>query len=1267
MPSFLKTVSVQFDSHDDGKDPNTHVHIFVKNRLNNSLSPEQHSDFISNSLALRRYQVLGDINDGDRNPYLAYKSFQGHGEPYDDPSSKTITLDPVSDHIDVNDVVMPEIDIHMLADGDDRWIFDYTVTLTFDNGEFSFTSSADGVSGIVLDQDNRNHSGIGVENPLRDLPLPVKTTAVTGAILKTVMLEFSTHNDDKDADTALKVHIANRLSATSAQDIAIGLDLFPREVFPDSGTPAERYRKYTWSSDPGADGPLVSNTIRLADMILPVVYIVVAPKSDARWIFDYRVTFVFEDPSDFGHKPQFYSSQTNGVILGEHNNKHSGAYQGRPFPTVAPPTAPTLTPRPVDHTGDHRKRISLPFLQRKFDEFINNRNGPDTSHNPPLQKVHLGSSQDISAGGPPDWPLPESYADLRAIAAAKADDTLEVRYVSNPTSLGQLTAFWGLADSFLGDIDSETMSLSTDAQSATPITLQVDFKPGGTLWNHALDTVTVDHLSIAIGLTLDKTPVGNGAGLDHSLVDVMSWVAELDQMRADIITEAPRLVHYVGTFLHQHVDVFSPQTKSDLFVSQVINVSLHTDAGPFPGTLDANGTLTSKIRDSVYGMLTTPDAFTMLTGRDGINARVTSWLCGGVGDDELNTDGNNTRVAGIGIENANPELGIAEDSIVIDYTGPRNIFVPESPVDWPAGHDFSSGALASIDHIVVLIMENRSFDHMLGYLSLPVAQNGMDRSDVDGLRGGESNTYNGETFASVELTETIFSPDPPHGYEPVHHAINGGQMDGFVQSYGEAHGDQVAGSIMGFHTAANVPVYDSLARDFAIGHRWFASHPGPTFCNRFYALTGRLNLDARGFWEFDNSSPVRPVFTPTIFDHLSDAVDPQTQQPVTWRYFEHGYCSLRFYEGHTFDHTNIVAADDPHIGFFASARAGALPNVTFIDPHFIELPPDANCDGPPSDVKDGQAFVQRVVEAVVASPAWEKTLLLIVYDEHGGFFDHVPPPAAVPVSPDLPITTTGVRVPAVVVSPWVAPGTVFGHDGTSPPEGGTPPLHFDHTSILKTIAKRFLSTDPPYMGARFAAAEDLSSVMLPELPQRQFRPFIPYQFKFSGSGMMLDVQFASRAPGTILWQFAANGTVAQDYSIEATGDGFVYIRSHVSNLYVTVQVPDPVAIGDPEPAPVLIQEPRHPPRDVTPPNQRPALQRWTLSPASINALLDRDLYVISNEAFPGLVLQPADPTQAGAPIVLAAPGPSKGKGIHQAPKVWSVTSPLLSDQIVNKE
>lgn len=1277
MPSFLTNVSIRFDTHDDDKNDTSHVHVFVKNRLNNSLSPEQNTDFISNWLAFQRYQAFGDISDGDRNPYLASKLFQGHGDTYDEGSSQTITLDLVSPTIDVNDVVLPVVDIHMLADSNDRWIFDYTVTLTFDNGEFSFTSAVDGVPGIVLDQGNRNHSGFGVENPLRTLPIPVRTTAATNAILKKVILEFSTHNDDKNDDTLLNVHIVNRVSATSAQDIVTGLDLLHGQGFPDSGSPADLYKRCEWSSDPGADGVLASDAIRLADMILPVVNIVMVPPDDDQWIFDYRVTFEFEDPADFGRKRQFYSSQTNGVILDQANNKHSGVYQGRPFPTVAPPTAPPLMLR--DHT--HRqKKISIPFLRRKFDEFINNRNGPGTGHHPPLQKINLGSYV-VGNLWPPTWPLPESYVDRQAITSAKVGDRLEVRYVSNPRTIGQMKHGWGYADTFLGDIESEAIHLTTDVRSATPVTLKVDFKRGGWLWIASLGTITLDQLSIVIDLTLDKATIPGQHGVDYAVVDVMSWVSELEHMKiaVDHQVNGINFYRYTGTFLHQPVNLVSPASQNELFVEQVIKVAVDT------GSLDPadilGNTLRKMIRDEVYSTLTSPDVITKTTGRDGLNSTVSSWLLGGVADDEFNTDENNARVLDIGIENANPELGISEDTLVITYTGPRNVFVPELPAGWPVGHDFSPGTLANIDHIVVLMMENRSFDHMLGYLSLPVSKHGMGRQDIDGLKGDEFNIYNGETFPSFELTETIFSPDPSHGYEPVHHAIDGGQMSGFVKSYAEAHGDRLGGSIMGFHTGTNVHVFDRLARDFAIGHRWFASHPGPTFCNRFYELTGRLNLDPRGFWEFDNSSPVRPVDTPTIFDYLSTAVDPQTQQPVTWRYFEHGYCFLRFFEGHTFDDANIVAADDPHVGFFASARAGTLPNVTFIDPHFIEYPPDANCDGPPSDVKDGQDFVQRVVEEVVAGPAWEKTLLLIVYDEHGGFFDHVPPPPAVPVSSDLSIRTHGVRVPAFVISPWIGASTVFGHDATATPgaDGGAHPsgggthaagaaLHFDHTSILKTIARRFLSADPPYMGARFAGAQDLSSVIGAQLRQPQFRPFIRYRLEYTGSAMMLDVQFANRAAGTMLWQFPANGTVAQDFSFEDAGDGFVYIRSYVSNLYVTVQIPDPVVTvgGSPATAPELrlIEDAKYAPSDLELPERGPALQRWKLTPASIT-VLDRDLYVISNEAHPGLVLQPTDPTQAEAPVVLGAPGTSTG--IHHEQKAWKVTSPLLSDQVVSNQ
>jgi phospholipase C len=207
--------------------------------------------------------------------------------------------------------------------------------------------------------------------------------------------------------------------------------------------------------------------------------------------------------------------------------------------------------------------------------------------------------------------------------------------------------------------------------------------------------------------------------------------------------------------------------------------------------------------------------------------------------------------------------------------------------------------------------------------------------------------------------------------------------------------------------------------------------------------------------ELDNPkmSEFAPLSAKTIFDHL-------TEQDVSWHYYEHGYSFLRLFERYTFDNTNIIDARDPIQGFFTAAQAGLLPSVSFVDPDFIDVPP-GNDDHPPTNIAAGQRLIAEVVRALVNGPLWSKTLLVITYDEHGGFFDHVPPPTAPPVSG---IDRLGPRVPTFVVSPWVERGQVSD-------------VVFDHTSILKTIARRFLSTQPPDMGARVAEADDLSKVL----------------------------------------------------------------------------------------------------------------------------------------------------------------------------------------------
>jgi hypothetical protein len=194
--------------------------------------------------------------------------------------------------------------------------------------------------------------------------------------------------------------------------------------------------------------------------------------------------------------------------------------------------------------------------------------------------------------------------------------------------------------------------------------------------------------------------------------------------------------------------------------------------------------------------------------------------------------------------------------------------------------------------------------------------------------------------------------------------------------------------------------------------------------------------------------------------------------------------------------------------------------------------------------------------------------------------------------------------------------------------------------------------------------------------------------------MLLAVNQANRAPGTELLQSPADSTIAQDYSFEDAGNGFVYIRSHVSNLYVTVQTPDVVTGGttaaslaseaasesaasstevsdaspadSPQPGPGIIQDFKYTSTNVIVVGAKtPALQKWRLSSVGIT-VLDRDIYMISNQAYPNLFLQPGEPNQPGSTVVLEGASGS-GAGIRVPPEAWKVTSPLISDTIVGTQ
>lgn len=1188
MPNLEKVIIV-FNTHGDNKDSDTIVHVFVKNRTVDTFRSNNASDYISNLLSFQAQEASGPF---DVNSYLAFGQNLAPGTEFGDPSTVRLEIPLRSTPIPIEEVVLPVVNIHILPNGNDTWIFDYTIAFFFDDGKrFYSSSNRAGITGIILDQDNKNHSGICIENPL--ISLPPRYTCQSDAVLQHVCLEFYTHDDDanKDGDTKLNVHIVNRLSATASQDIAIGNNLLPGQDFGEASTKRVLF---------GAGGlPLAPNSIRLQDIVLPEVFINIVPNGNDRWRFDYKISYTFSDGRTF-------SSRHDGIVLDQDRHKHSSVYEGSPFPnTMAVPGKP---PANFSEHGLIAKSISLGYLQKRFDEFINNRQGAP-GQDPPIRRLYLHNTGVFNRDntGIITGTLPESYYDVQSIVANPPPPGVlsppgaqeGVKYNSSPTTLGQLTGWLDIGDLYLNNIMSNKLTFTVDPTQENPLAIEVDFDCSGpqeTVGGFGGMNFLNFSVRITLSLAYDK---------DHSRVDVLSWV---------------------------------PQITSD-DPGDFINVKVRTEH-----TLDPGGFFQKTARKKIFAQLKSQDPFDSKTLRNKINETVNSWLLGGILADTIDTPCGHPAGDGCAVSAAS----VNGDSFDITYTRSGRWFAPPVPIDWPTAakpnpaHDFSPGNLANIDHIIVLTMENRSFDSMLGYLSLAPERGGMGRKDVDGLKGAEFNTLrNGKICPSFAFPaqDTIMTPDPPHSPEPVHRAINGGKMDGFAQSYADERGNAVAPRIMGYHTAVNVPVHDALARDFAIGHRWFASHPGPTFCNRFYELTGMLNTDPQGFWEFENSSPPRPVFTPTIFDHL-------TEQNVSWAYFEHHYCFLRFFQKYTFDSQNVRAFDDPIFGFDNLARNGALPSVTFIDPHFIELPPGGNCDGPPADVQAGQQFVRHVVETVVASPKWHKTLLIIVYDEHGGFFDHVPPPPATEVWPgsNLP-KTYGVRVPVFVISPWVKGGTVFGHDGIV-----TGPLHFDHTSILKTIARRFMSQNPPYMGARYANANDLSSVLDNELQSNRFRPFIPYNLVYAASQKRLDVKGAGANSGTILWQYIPNDTIAQQFSFEDAGGGFLYIRTHTGNLYLTAD--DSLAVQ---------QQVKYPTDGSATAANNPDRQRWQLTNNTIVA--HNDTFTIRNAHFSGKVLQPAGgSSNSGVAVVLG--DPQVTHIVLQTPNPWQVTSPLLGTGVV---
>lgn len=381
------------------------------------------------------------------------------------------------------------------------------------------------------------------------------------------------------------------------------------------------------------------------------------------------------------------------------------------------------------------------------------------------------------------------------------------------------------------------------------------------------------------------------------------------------------------------------------------------------------------------------------------------------------------------------------------------------------------GQLANIDHVVVLMLENRSFDNMFGMLY-------QHSADFDGLQGNESNpdlsgapvpVWN-KPGGTDDVTMSIPDPDPGELWTDMNTQLFGQPnvgspapvpaMQGFVKNYlsqtGEPPQNYDAKAVMHYFTEAQVPVISALAKQFAVCDRWYASAPCQTWPNRWFVHAATAD-------GYQNNEPIHLPDIDTIYNRFELA---GTQD---WAiYFHDVPQALTLMKLWLLgDHFHFYRQ------FQVDCQTGALPAYSFIEPrYFSDFGNPENDEHPPSVVTLGEQLIADVYNCVRAGPLWSKTLLIITYDEHGGCYDHAPPPnAAMPEPPDVDqvfaFDRYGVRVPTVLISPYIPPGTKFRAPGAVP---------CDHTSIIATLRKRFPNLGPPLTG-RDKAAPDLDAVL----------------------------------------------------------------------------------------------------------------------------------------------------------------------------------------------
>ncbi len=395
------------------------------------------------------------------------------------------------------------------------------------------------------------------------------------------------------------------------------------------------------------------------------------------------------------------------------------------------------------------------------------------------------------------------------------------------------------------------------------------------------------------------------------------------------------------------------------------------------------------------------------------------------------------------------------------------------------GQGYPNGTDIPIDHIVVMMMENRSFDHY--FQQLP--QNGQ--TDVEVAPASFHNLDNSGMPVYPTRDTALCFVDTAHGWDEVHLQVNGGKMDGFFSTNDQDHDTSIMGGSMNmisgtrgltYYEAEDLPLYYWIANNFSIADHYHSALQGPTWPNRMY-MYGATSRGKTGNDFVQNDKNL-------IFDEL-------TERQVPWTIYYNGDPGIgvfpdRFIE--FYDNDSPVPEMAPLDQFFTDAAAGKLPSVLFLDPGLGHEGVQSSDEHPPAMMQVGQQLIAKVVSALITSPNWAHTALFMTYDEHGGLYDHVVPPAACPPdeyypnvddsepspipspAPGQGFDALGIRVPMLVISPYAKKHAVAHHT-------------YDHTSILRFIEARFVmpaltnrdaNAEAPWEMFDFSKADNLS-------------------------------------------------------------------------------------------------------------------------------------------------------------------------------------------------